>query len=763
MKFAYRILAYRIPILAAITSLVILSIPGLRRLELKVDISDYFIEGAEAVVNQQRFEKLFGRNEFVGILFESENVFNTPSLEKIHEIADICSAEIPYVRSVHSIANIDPRELGGKSFSFSDEGKLITGEGEAEEIRQIIYNDPSYRGRLFSGNRKEAWVLLSLAFPENGKKYDEFELGEMVYRTVSGIDVPDGMDITAAGTSVYAYRKKVEMMEDLRRVLLFGALVALLLCIVLFRSIHTVLATLSLIIIAPAIVFGSLGWLKMSADSAFISVPVLLTTGVCIGNAVHLNLFFRSRFNESGNRAESISYALQRAWRPILFTVITTITALLSFMSVKVNPVKWVGLISAACILVVYVLCMFLFPVILSLGKDREPVQVKDRRRLFLENFFSALSDFSLRYWRKIIIIFSVVALLAGYGSSLVKIDFNAEKMMGTKLEHMKDQVKIKHSEISSNEFMDLTIVGKKNWFKDSVNICRLEALQAELDSLPLVKRTTSVLQLLSKTNRLSHGRDNDDYFTPKDQHALDGLFFMMENFGRETLRKWITEDKSTARIFIEMSDFSSMTIENNIHRIDDLVVKYFPLEKDYFLSGSTYQMALMNQYITRGLVNSIGIALVLITLLMIICFGSVKLGLVAMLPNIFPVLVYGAIVGFAKIPLEFVTMTVAPLILGLAVDDTIHFISSLKTNILMLNNYGEGIEHSYREVGIAITKTTLILTCTFLVFTISDVRSTVNMGILACAGLTAAYLADIFIVPILIQWMKPFKLQGAP
>ena len=72
----------------------------------------------------------------------------------------------------------------------------------------------------------------------------------------------------------------------------------------------------------------------------------------------------------------------------------------------------------------------------------------------------------------------------------------------------------------------------------------------------------------------------------------------------------------------------------------------------------------------------------------MMVCFGSVRLGFVAMFPNLFPVIVCGAIVGYAKIPLEFVTMTVAPFILGLAVDDTIHFISSLKTNIIKTNDY---------------------------------------------------------------------------
>ncbi len=759
MKFANRVLNHRIPIFAAIVILFCLSIPGLLRLDITVEIADYFIEGDDALRNQERFEQIFGKNDFVGVLFESNDIFSTPSLEKINEIGDRIIDSIPYAESIQSITDLDPRELGGNKFVFNEDGKLISSQSEQERTRTILINDPSLAGTLFSETRKEAWVMVPLAFKADTEIPNEFELGELVYRTISAIDCDSSMTITAAGLSVYAYRKKAEMLEDLSTVLMFGALVAFLLCLVTFRKRQTVLATLSLIIFSPIIVLGTLGWLNLSADSAFISVPILLTMGVSIGNAVHINHFFGSHFDKTGRRKDAVVYALERTWRPILFTAITTIAALLSFSFVQVKPIIWVGLVSAACILVLYGLCMLFFPMLLSMGKDKAPVLLSVRRKLIFEVFFDIVANYIIKHQILLTLIFAAITMASFYGSSKVKIDFNAEKMMGTKLDHMKDQVKIKHSDISSNEFMDLTIAGKPDWFKDSIYICRLEALQGEIDLLPLVKRTSSILQITSKVNRIFHQGDNKSYFTPKEQSILDRLFSSIEYFTPDYLRNWTTEDYSTTRIFIEMSDFSSRTIQDNIHQIDTLVSRYFPRETEHFLSGSTYQMALMNQYITKGLVKSIGISLIFITLLMMVCFRSVKLGLVAMFPNVFPVIVCGAIVGYANIPLEFVTMTVAPLILGLAVDDTIHFISSLKTNITKTGNYKQGIEKAYGEVGVAITKTTIILSCTFLVFAISDIQSTFHMGLLSSAGITAAYLADIFVVPILITWMKPFKI----
>lgn len=162
-----------------------------------------------------------------------------------------------------------------------------------------------------------------------------------------------------------------------------------------------------------------------------------------------------------------------------------------------------------------------------------------------------------------------------------------------------------------------------------------------------------------------------------------------------------------------------------------------------------------MNQYITRGLIQSVLTALGMITILMMIVFRSVRLGLVAMIPNVFPVLIAGGVMGFLKIPLEFVTMTVAPMIMGLAVDDTIHLLSHLKDDLKQSDDFTASVTRTFSTVGSAITETTIILCLTFLVFTFSKVNSIINMGILTCSGMLAAYLADIFVTPILIKKLK--------
>ncbi len=173
---------------------------------------------------------------------------------------------------------------------------------------------------------------------------------------------------------------------------------------------------------------------------------------------------------------------------------------------------------------------------------------------------------------------------------------------------------------------------------------------------------------------------------------------------------------------------------------------------------GTVPQFIKMIDYITRGQIISFGIALLVIAVLMMIVFGSVKTGLIALIPNLTPVIVIGGIMGFAGIPLSSSTVLIIPVILGLAVDDSIHFINHSKMEFLRTRNYRESILRSIRSVGVALVFTTLVLGANFLTYLTSEVNYYFFLGILAVSGMLSALLADLFITPLLF---KRFKIFG--
>jgi hypothetical protein len=161
--------------------------------------------------------------------------------------------------------------------------------------------------------------------------------------------------------------------------------------------------------------------------------------------------------------------------------------------------------------------------------------------------------------------------------------------------------------------------------------------------------------------------------------------------------------------------------------------------------------------YIIHGQVISFCIAFAVITVILMVVFGSVKTGLIGLIPNITPALVIGGILGFSGIPLDSSTVIIMPMILGLAVDDTIHFINHGKLEFMRTGKYRPSITKTFGTVGVALFFTTLILSAVFLVYMTSEVKTYFNIGLLAIAGMVSALLADYLVTPGMFKYFRIF------
>ena len=139
----------------------------------------------------------------------------------------------------------------------------------------------------------------------------------------------------------------------------------------------------------------------------------------------------------------------------------------------------------------------------------------------------------------------------------------------------------------------------------------------------------------------------------------------------------------------MDMKDYNSGEAMRELEFIQDRAKELFP-DSHVLLIGSISQYTVMQNYVTWGQIASFLLALGIITILMSLVFGSLRLGLIGMIPNVAPALVVAGIMGFADIPLDMITVTVMPMLLGLAVDDTIHFISHSQLGFQLTGNYRE-------------------------------------------------------------------------
>jgi predicted RND superfamily exporter protein len=188
---------------------------------------------------------------------------------------------------------------------------------------------------------------------------------------------------------------------------------------------------------------------------------------------------------------------------------------------------------------------------------------------------------------------------------------------------------------------------------------------------------------------------------------------------------------------------------------------EYFP-DATVTLAGLAVQLTLLVDYIVSGQVLSVVAALVMIGIFLMIALGSVRLGLVAMIPNAAPVLFVTGTMAALGIPLHQATVVIAPMIIGIAVDDTIHYITHMRLAFHRTGSYLEASRETFRSVGKAIFMTSAVIVIGFATLTTSVANVYRHVGLVTIVGITTALAADYFVTPTLIRWSRAFGRERA-
>ena len=270
-------------------------------------------------------------------------------------------------------------------------------------------------------------------------------------------------------------------------------------------------------------------------------------------------------------------------------------------------------------------------------------------------------------------------------------------------------------------------------------------------------ERVSSVTKVIKEMNRTLNGDDPAFYAIPDDKDLVSQIMFLYEISGGTDLYDYVNEDFSAAYLHIELNSYDGETIVSDLNVVKGWIKELFPDAANAGVVGEIVQFAEMNSKLVNGSIKSIGTSLLIILLLLILAFTSIKTGLIAMIPNVAPIVLIGGVMGYFNWNLDMVTAMIMPMILGIAVDDTIHFTNHIKYHFELTGNYRVAIENSYREIGKTMIMTTIILCVMFFIFLFSTMTVLVRLGALSIIGLGGALIADYTITPVLLFITKPF------
>ena len=758
------ILRHRLLVTGLFALLVAFSFVGTKRIVMKTSFDDYFVSDDPMLLKTDEFKSIFGNDYYVAVLVKNKDVFSKRSLTLIRELSNELKDSLSYADKVTSLTDLEfavGTEEGMTIEQIVPE-QIPSDAAGLKEIRRKAYSKPYLSKKLVSKDGTMTWIMVKLRpFPADSvwKKTSDIApdmvTGKEAGRIITKAKYAE-LSPNAAGMPYMSYEKFVYLKGEMGRLFAIAFLVSIVVMLIVTRSLRGVIAPLVTSVCALVIGFGIIGWTGLYIDMSTAMIAVILTFACSIAYNIHLYNFFKTRFVETGRRKASITDAVGETGWGVLLSGLTTVAAMMTFLSMSIVPMKAIGLNTSLCLLSVLLTCLVVTPVLLSLGRDRKPhANMSHSFEGYVGDHFERFGGFVMRNHRRIVVVSSVLTLFCGIGLFFIEPAFDVEKTMGRKVEYVKKFLDLCDTELGSMYSYDLMItLPHADDAKKPENLKRLDKLATITEGYLLTKRHNSVTDIIKDMNCTLNGGKQQFYCIPDDADMVAQLLLLYENAGGTESEYWMDYDYRRLRLQVEIKNYNSNEAEKEMDALQAEARRLFP-QAHISMVGNIPQFTVMQQYVERGQMWSMLLSVLVIGMILVLVFSSWKVGLVGMIPNLAPAVIVGGMMGWLDYPLDMMTASLIPMILGIAVDDTIHFINHSHVAYDRCGDYGDAIRSTFRTEGLAIVMSTVVVSATFAGFMSSNATQMVNWGILAVAGMVSALLADLFLTPILFKYLR--------
>ncbi len=760
------ILRHRLLVTGLFALLVAFSFVGTKRIVMKTSFDDYFVSDDPMLLKTDEFKSIFGNDYYVAVLVKNKDVFSKRSLTLIRELSNELKDSLSYADKVTSLTDLE-FAVGteeGMTIEQIVPQQIPSDAAGLKEIRRKAYSKPYLSKKLVSKDGTMTWIMVKLRpFPADSvwKKTSDIApdmvTGKEAGRIITKAKYAE-LSPNAAGMPYMSYEKFVYLKGEMGRLFAIAFLVSIVVMLIVTRSLRGVIAPLVTSVCALVIGFGIIGWTGLYIDMSTAMIAVILTFACSIAYNIHLYNFFKTRFVETGRRKASITDAVGETGWGVLLSGLTTIAAMMTFLAMSIVPMKAIGLNTSLCLLSVLLTCLVVTPVLLSLGRDRKPhANMSHSFEGYVGDHFERFGGFVIRNHRRIVVVSLVLTLFCGIGLFSIEPAFDVEKTMGRKVEYVKKFLDLCDTELGSMYSYDLMItLPHADDAKKPENLKRLDKLATITEGYLLTKRHNSVTDIIKDMNCTLNGGKQQFYRIPDDADMVAQLLLLYENAGGTESEYWMDYDYRRLRLQVEIKNYNSNEAEKEMDALQAEARRLFP-QAHISMVGNIPQFTVMQQYVERGQMWSMLLSVLVIGVILVLVFSSWKVGLVGMIPNLAPAVIVGGMMGWLDYPLDMMTASLIPMILGIAVDDTIHFINHSHVAYDRCGDYGNAIRSTFRTEGLAIVMSTVVVSATFAGFMSSNATQMVNWGILAVAGMVSALLADLFLTPILFKYLRVF------
>ena len=792
------------------------SIFGISKLRMDMTIEGWFDKEDPTLIAFNRYHEQFGSEDGVYIMYRAKDgdVFSPASLEAARGIQDDLinfraklkqgeESALKHIVKVDTLVNASVLSVDGDALISRPlvGDRVPTSAAELAAVKTAAEAESQLPLQFFSRDHKYGGIYIETDFgaipvdaeavtddttlsmdqtaapaeekPVEFKSTDQadyIKLFDEIKKIINKPEYASHMEYYVVGNTAAA-EHDLKMLEEMGNLYIAAFAIIMLLLFFLFRSASAVVWSMLIVILSTVFTLGTSGLLGITVNG-FLILTILLILTIGIADSVHMLTSY------TGMRKMDVDHqsALRRTYKftgvALLLTGLTNMAGTMALNITPVVPIQSFAIMSTLGILFALLLTIYFLPLLIDLWptvSKKAGVTKPQKKPLFdalppLRALLSRVVPMVEKRPFAFIAPFMALLVVCIYGATQVKIDSQILDQY-PKDSTFAQSVKVADEKMMGAYSMVLYLDFKEEFaLQDPKVLNALDELQRKFETKypKYVVKTSSIADVVKDANRKLNGNAQDYYRIPETREMLSQTLFLFNSANPSERQRLIDDSYRKANVKISLHSYGSYEYYEVFKQmrgdIDETMVK---LKTDYpkteiSITGVFALAMQAAQYLTSNQALTFGIAIVAVSVILLLVFGSVRVGLIALLPNLIPALLTLGLLGIAGVPLDFYTMMLAPIIIGISIDDTVHFMSQYQRQLQEHGDVSAALRSTMLESGPGVVFTSLILGLGFGIMAIASATGTSNMGKFGALAIFMGLLNDLFLLPAMILAFKP-------
>lgn len=735
------------------------------KVQLSYEMTNMLPENNPTFQQYQQFKKQFGEDgRVIALGVRNPEIFELGEFNRWYDLGNKIN-KIEGIQEVVSISRVVliEKDTVTRKFNFRPlVSKRPETQQQVDSIKNQLYSLPFYKGLFYNPETHDYLMAITLKKDEINSK-SRIKVVEKIQELVDQYQDESNRKVYRSGMPYIRTVTMKLIQQELFMFVVLSMLIAAFIMFLFFRSFRVVISSLAVVVVSIIWVMGFISILGYKITILTGVIPSLIVI-IAIENCIYILNKYHLEYTNHGNKVRALSRTIRRIGFASLMTNTATALGFAAFILVNNKMFSEFGLVTSVNIMLEFLLSITLFPIFISFMKPPKERHTKHLDSRFFNGITETVVKLITHHRPKIYIATLLIVLVSVFGLTKMK---TSGKVVDDLDFDDPINVDLRYFETNFGGVMPFEIsidTRKPNGVLQLATLRKANELQEYISQFPEFSKPISLTEMVKFARQAFYFGEPSQYKLPGEMEKNFILTYLPEPGNGNPLKPYIDSTMQITRVTYQVVDLGTKDMEALLEKVKPGIDSIFSPDKyDVTLTGNSIVYAKGTDFLIRNLFESVAIAVALISLLMALMFRSVRMIVVSMVPNLIPLLVTAAIMGYSGIPLKPSTLIVFSIALGISVDNAIQYLARYRHDLKASNmNIAASAVNALREASFSMIYTSIVLVLGFIVFTVSDFGGTKALGILISTTLFVAMFFNMVVLPSLLMTLDKYAVTKA-